>query len=269
MKNSSRILASAFITISTSFMAATSAQAALVASWSFNDTLAADQSGAPALTAVDPLGVSGFITDTVNGATQQVYHFAGGLSSSQQGGLFVSTAGLITGNAYSVDLVFQFESNQSGWENIFGVSNRRSDFAFYVNPSNHLQAYPAGSGSTPFTFGEYHQVTLTNQGNGTVSAYLDGVLQFTTATTGLDFSSYNADNPDHLIHFFLDDGGEYANGRIARIGLFDTALTATEIGNLSLSYPAPVPEPETYVMLLTGLGIAGVFARRRNTSARR
>jgi hypothetical protein len=261
----------------TAMMAATSAQAALVASWSFNNTLAADQSGAPALTAIDPLGNNAFITDTVNGVEQQVYRFAGNTagnsSAAQQGGLAVSTAGLITGNVYSVDIVFQFDSDQYSWESIFGVSNRTSDYAFYVNPNNYLQAYAASpSGTTPFTFGDYHQVTLTNQGDGTLSGYLDGVLQFTTVNTALNFDTFNVANPEHLIHFFVDNGSEYANGRVAQIGIFDTVLTAAEISNLSYGgngggNNSDVPEPS--ILGLLGLGLVGLGATRRRLQGKK
>jgi hypothetical protein len=53
-------------------------------------------------------------------------------------------------------------------------------------------------------------------------------------------------------------------------GVTDSRLGATSkatyAGNLSLS---PVPEPETYAMMLAGLGLLGLTARRRNLQARR
>ena len=41
------------------------------------------------------------------------------------------------------------------------------------------------------------------------------------------------------------------------------ALNGLYAGNISIS---PVPEPETYAMLLAGLGLLGLSARRRNSS---
>jgi len=53
-------------------------------------------------------------------------------------------------------------------------------------------------------------------------------------------------------------GADYA-GQFSPLPLSTYGVTAS-IG------VAPVPEPETYAMLLTGLGLMGAFARRRHTS---
>jgi hypothetical protein len=55
-------------------------------------------------------------------------------------------------------------------------------------------------------------------------------------------------------------------------GLFASFRTyATALGNVTYTYTAavaPVPEPETYGMLLAGLGLMGVVARRKARSAK-
>jgi hypothetical protein len=242
-----------------------------VATWGFNNTLAANEAGAPALTAIDPLGASGFVMDTVFGESRWVWRFDGNRTPSEQAGLSVDTSGLLDGdNAYSVDIVFQFESNDSTWEHVLGVSNRQSDNALYVEPGNHLQVWPTGGGPTAFTFGEYHRVTMTNRGDGTVTAYMDGIFQFDLTTTSMDFSAYAAANPSRLIHFFADNltgGGqsEFADGRVALIRLYDIELSGGEVGELP---PLPaVPEPGPLAMMLAGGALVAAVSRRRRKQA--
>jgi hypothetical protein len=60
--------------------------------------------------------------------------------------------------------------------------------------------------------------------------------------------------------------GDYGNNRI---GLFASLSNATGgpetffVGNASGSVTPPIPEPETYALMLAGLGVVGFVARRR------
>ena len=209
-----------------------------IATWDFNNTLAANEPGAPALTAIDPLRKNHFMTDDVLGVSRLVYRFDGNKTPSEQAGLVVSTKGLLKeSDAYSVEMIFQLEPSQSTWKSIFGISNRQSDNAFYVEPGNKLQVYPNHGGPTNFTFGQYHHVTLTNDGHGHVTSYLDGIFQFDLTTDIMSFATYSSVNPERLIHFFVDNvvgggQGEYADGRVVLIRLYAAELAKTEVSQL-------------------------------------
>lgn len=231
-----------------------------VASYHFNNTLTSSVPGAPALIATDPHGTSGYGTDTVFGNSQTVYNFIGTPDNAGQAGLTLNTTGLLTSNSvYTVELIFKFTERADAWRRIVDVQNRTSDNGFYVDPSNKLNVYPIGGGS-PFSNNEYHDVFLTND-NGTVKFYLDGSAQASLLTSVMDIDASN------LINLFLDNvvgggQGEYSSGSIALFQLYNEALGADVIP------PVPgVPEPQTYALLLVGLGVVAAATRRRQRAS--
>ncbi|XOV89934.1 MAG: LamG-like jellyroll fold domain-containing protein [Pseudomonadota bacterium] len=227
-----------------------------VATYLFNGNLNAEEAGVAALTAIDPLGANHFRTETVFGTPKTVYRFDGNTTPSQQAGLVLDTTGLLDGDDnYSVDITFRFDVNSSSWENIFGVSNRTSDNAFYVSPTGPLQVYPSSLGPDAVTQNEWHRVTLTNSGSQ-VKGYLDGVFQFDLPSTVMNFSTYSVNNPNRLIHFFADNlvgggQGEFADGSVSLIRLYDITLDANEVADL----PASVPGPANPLLFLVGLTV--------------
>jgi hypothetical protein len=151
-----------------------------------------------------------------------------------------------------VEIVFKFTEHENLWRRIIDVENRQSDRGFYVDPANKLDIYPVIGGAT-FSNNVYHDVFLTNN-NGTAKFYLDGSVQATATTHVMDIDSNNR------MSFFLDNvvgGGqrEYSSGSVALIRIYNEALNAP-----------PIPEPETYAMMLAGLGVIGFLARRKKKS---
>lgn len=235
-----------------------------VATYKFNDTLAAEQATALALLSVNPLGTNGFESATVNGSTQQVFRWRGnGSDPTLQAGLTLDATGLVSYDNYSIAMTFEFLTASEfggGWRRIVDTQNRQSDNGFYVDPGNFLQVYPVVTGSTTFTTPGFHEVVLSNLVNGNVrevKAYLDGVLQLQSDTDQLNLD--NANNPGHLLHFFLDNLAgpaqlEYADGRIASLTLYDGILVGA------------IPEPTTWILMLAGLAAVGGTAKRRGVT---
>ncbi len=246
----------------TLFTVAVSAQSAtLVASYSFNDTLAANEASAPALVSINPLWLNQFEDAIVNGVSQRVFRWDGdGENATDNAGLQLDATDLVSYDNYSVELTFEFlETAQfgGGWRRILDTQNRQSDNGFYVSPEDTLQVFPEVSGTTPFFTPGFHTVVLTNFVNGgirEVKGYLDGNLELESDTDQLNLDNVN--NPDHLLHFFLDNTAsiaqqEFADGRIASLKLYD-----------GIFVPPPIPEPQTYLLMLAGLaGLA--WATRR------
>ncbi len=245
-------------------LAAAQSQASLipVATYLFDGNLNAEEAGVAANAAMDPAGLNQFQVENVFGTNQTVYRFDGSTTPSLQSGLVLDTTGILDGDdTYSVDITFRFDNNGSSWENIFGVSNRQSDNAFYVAPSGGLQVWPSSLGPDVVTQNEWHRVTLANNGS-TVVGYLDGVFQFDLNTPSMNFSSYTSQNPGRLMHFFLDNvvgggQGEFAAGAIASLRLYDIELTEDEVDNL------PVPAPMTLLLFGAGLVLVGRVAKNR------
>ncbi|MDQ1814295.1 FxDxF family PEP-CTERM protein [Massilia sp. CCM 9210] len=123
------------------------------------------------------------------------------------------------------------------------------------------------------TFVDNYNFTLTQAGE-----FAAGVLSITgNAKNGLDITAFN----------LIDSNGSLFGGTLLSTGATDQWSLSTSslsagaytiqvkgsiLSNASGRYSAnialaPVPEPETYAMMLAGLGLLGFTARRRNKKA--
>ena len=240
------------------------------ATYLFRGSLNAEQGAVPALSAVDPSGVAGFVSDAVLGNARTVYNFGGATTPNLQGGLAFNSTGLIAANNYSVELVFEFSTGTNAWRRILDVADRSTDSGFYIDPTNNLDIYPVSGGSGLFTTSAYHSVVLTvAPGSNAVVAYLDGTQAFSTTSTVMDITSAT-----NLVNLFLDNTsggglGEYSPGHIALFRVYAGVLGSGQVSTLAANpfASAAVPEPSSlFLMCSAGIALVGLRQFRRAIS---
>lgn len=109
----------------------------------------------------------------------------------------------------------------------------------------------------PALFGDVNNLGVFTAGTHTRDEETSGVIDITSILGRNDGKQYSLlDAQDHALASFL-----LANGFIS--GVPGDAATLVEGGQLLLMTTNPVPEPETYAMMLAGLGALGGLAAMR------
>jgi uncharacterized protein (TIGR03437 family) len=209
--------------------------ASLVASYQFQNTLS-PQRGTLPLIPVDPQGRNAFVMDTVLGQSRLVYEWGGAASpNSQQGGLIFSGRDQFSRTNYSVELIFNFASG-SGFRRIVDVTNRTEERGLYADASNRLTWYPTFTASTgQLTPGAYRHVVF-SVASSQIILYVDGAEVGRSSTAFLGANVLESNNPEQLIHLFLDNtsgtSNEWSAGRIALFRVYTGGLSAAEVAEL-------------------------------------
>jgi len=137
-----------------------------------------------------------------------------------------------------------------------------------LNPSPDAEHYSYSSDIVGTSFSDY--ISLSFLGSRDLVGSLSG-----TSTKNITFTSFDllaADKTTVLTYGFLGSAGpRLAFGGLESInglGNYFVHIAGTSVGSASyngtLSLTSlPVPEPETYGMMLAGLGLMGFMARRR------
>jgi hypothetical protein len=258
----------AVVATSTAFVA--TASAAPVASYYFQDTLAANEAGVPTLVAVDQTGANAFVTATVQTnftvdpqptTSQTVYRFDGAAGPNNNAGLILPDAGdlLTSSNTYTLELVYRFDSLED-FPKIVNFSELNNNSGIYADDLNGTRnivniyleddtgtflndASPDGPAA-----GEFASLVITSDG-GLLDLYLNGAL------VSDDFNPqgfFQIDSGEDLT-FFLDSFAQalfFSSGEVAKIALYDSTLSDTEISDLASAPFAAIPEPASAAVLV-------------------
>lgn len=206
----------------TNLIGATSTATAgpLKADYRFQNSLATSVGSAPALT---NLGANTFITANVDGASRTVLRFP-----LNNGVALGQASSVIPNNVYTIVILFSFDIVNS-WRRVIDFKNAAFDTGAYSLDGG-LQFYPdTPAGPTgSIRSNTFVQVVLTRDSSRNVTGYVNGVQQFSFIDTA-DNGALNAAN---VLRFFRDDGTEASAGSIARLRIYEVALSAAQVDAL-------------------------------------
>ena len=251
-----------------------------VASYFFNNTLAANEPGAPALQALNHASANGFVTSSVPAdftaaaptpESRTAYRFDGAVGAGNNAGLVLDPSGLLTDNGvYSVEMVVKFDDLQSDFVKVLSFNGDDDDAGIYIYPegqsvallATEAPASPDG-GSNEFDGFQavedtyFHLVvslerrTALNELGEEVelvdlaNLYFNGTALDIPASPLTDtFGDFDLDVTNGILSFFNDDGvfgfNEVSDGSVAKIALYDQALSLEQAATLAQNPFSPV-----------------------------
>jgi len=196
---------------------------AATADYYFQGSLESSLGTAPDLIEVEE-GSSVFTVDGRTGVT--VLRFAGG-----RGLALAPTTRVIRGSGYSIEILFRFDL-LDGYRKIIDFKDGSTDDGLYVLDGCLIFFPNVQEALTRIGSDSYVQIVLTRDAADRVVGYVDGVRQFAFDDLGGLAKVGGSKN----LRFFVDDvttTGEWSNGAVAQIRLFDQALTANEVALLA------------------------------------
>ena len=190
------------------------------------------------------------------------------------GGSGLGLSNVLTDNDYTIDMSFSF-SELSAYRRIVAFKSPDSDNGLYTHSltpagssgvTNAALNFYRGAGypelfvegaSNVFVLNTPTRVTLTRSSVGTLTGYVNGAQQFS-----FDDANGQAlfNGPESIARFFDDESQvEDSTGTASYIRIYDTALSGAQVAALA----APVPEADTYALMLLGIGLVSFASRRR------
>jgi large repetitive protein len=188
------------------------------ADYRFQNTLASSIGTPPDL---ENIGAgNSFQSDIVDGFARVVYRFP-----LNNGLRLFPTTNTIPSNVWSMVFLVRYD-NVVSYRRTVDTKMPPSEYGLYVLDGR-LSFYPyVTAPAATVAASNYVQMVLTRDETNLVRGYINGVQQFAV----VDASSYLVvGGTNYGLRFFIDNGGENSGGDVARIRLFNKALTPEQV----------------------------------------
>jgi len=181
------------------------------------------KSSLPNVPDLQSIGQSFFKKVEFNGNNITVLKFEAGTAISLE-----NCSQVIPQNKYSIVVLFYVENNE-GYKRIIDFKNRKSDTGLYTHGTN-IKFYDIQEGTGNHVLSnKFIQVAITRDENKNVNCYIDNNREITF----FDHDDLAVIDLDNVLSFFRDDNNEHSAGAVARIRLYDNALSSAEIESLN------------------------------------
>lgn len=205
------------------------AGAAQVADYAFDDDLHSSIPGAPDLVATG--AGTGFASENVLGESDNVFTHAAdsGLALAPMSALLAEPG------VYTIIMRVRHDEETNRLHVKYIDYADGTDDAGLYDTAGTLNFYPLGSGSVSLINPGYVDIAITRDSAGTVAGYVNGLSQFVLDDS---MSMGGVIDGSDTLRFVVDDettsGDESAAGAVARIRIWDTALSPSEVAALSI-----------------------------------
>lgn len=196
------------------------------------------------------LAIAGSVALAMSGVAQAtVYSFEGGADPA----FTYSGVDFLNGGSYT--------PAASGYHQVslFTASDWVAFNPYEASPASFMLA---GAPTATFTLNSFVIAGAWGSQTLTVEGYNDGVLVHSSALGVTPAAATFSPGWTGIDELRITTGSDFANSVIGGDGKH------WALDNLTINESAaPIPEPETYAMMLAGLGLLGVVARRRRQNA--
>lgn len=156
---------------------------------------------------------------------------------------------------------YQYVSSVNGSADYgFNITSPNSELSHMYYVTLGLKGYVSSTGAYQSNFGVFENGTYNGSNQSSFGERDIGLIQNLQAYSYWSDTEF-APDPNQAWHFLTVIGGQDVHAKSNNY--FAWAMISGDVANTSFNVTA-VPEPESYAMLLAGLGVVGYAARRRS-----